>query len=69
MVSISVATNKMSFLFENIKNIYIGMYIQFLDFNNLQTAQKNLQPLVSGLPKSILIPAGKLSTTTPIAFE
>ena len=59
MVSVSVATNKMSFLFENIKNIYLGMYIQFLDFNDLQTVQKNLQPLVSGLPKSILIPAKK----------
>ena len=35
------------------------MSIQFLDFNNLEYYQKNLQPLVSGLPKSIIIPAGK----------
>ena len=33
----------------------LGVYIQFLDFNDLKVVQNNLQPLVTGLPKSILI--------------
>ena len=58
MVSNSIDTITITFAFVNDYK-YIGMYIQFLDFTNLQIAQKNLQPLVSGLPKSILIPAKK----------
>ena len=52
----SLNTNKMAFDFPDPD---LGMYIQFLDFNDLEVTQKNLQPLVSGLPKSLLIPAGK----------
>ncbi|MBR7002032.1 MAG: hypothetical protein IKI11_05185, partial [Neisseriaceae bacterium] len=52
----SLNTNKMAFDFPDPD---LGMYIQFLDFNDLEVTQKNLQPLVSGLHKSLLIPAGK----------
>ena len=36
-----------------------ALYIQYLDFNDNLIAQKNLQPLVTGVPKSMLIPGGK----------
>ena len=56
MVCNSLSADKMAF---DLPDVYVGMYIQFLDFNNLEMTQKNLQPLVSGLPKSLLVPAGK----------
>ena len=34
-----------------------ALYIQYIDYNDIDTAQKSLQPLVSGSPKSMLIPA------------
>jgi len=36
-----------------------ALYIQYLDFSDINTAQKSLQPLVTGVPKSMIIPAGK----------
>ena len=36
-----------------------GIYIQYIDYNEPEIAQKVLQPLVSGVPKSMLIPEGK----------
>lgn len=56
MVCDNIDTYKTVYNFEDLKT---GIYIQFFDFNDLQTLQKNLQPLVSGLPKSMLIPAKK----------
>ena len=36
-----------------------GLYIQYLDFSDNEVAQKSLQSLVTGMPKSMLIPNGK----------
>ena len=36
-----------------------SFYMQYLDFNDNIIAQKSLQPLVTGLPKSMIIPSGK----------
>ena len=36
-----------------------GLYIQYLDFSNIEIAQKSLQSLVTGVPKSIVLPNGK----------
>jgi len=33
-----------------------ALYIQYIDYNDIKVAQKSLQPLVSGSPKSMLIP-------------
>ena len=46
MVYNSIQTSQMSIQFST---LYAGLYIQFLDFSDLETVQKNLQPLVSGL--------------------
>ena len=59
MVCSKIDTFKMTFTLEDLKEIIVGIFIQFFDFNNLEIVQKALQPLVSGLPKSMLIPAGK----------
>jgi len=34
-----------------------ALFIQYIDYNDIDTAQKSLQALVSGSPKSMLIPA------------
>ena len=34
-----------------------ALYIQYIDYNDIDTAQKSLQALISGSPKSMLIPA------------
>ena len=36
-----------------------GLYMQYIDYAAPEIAQKVLQPLVTGLPKSMLIPQGK----------
>ena len=36
-----------------------ALYMQFIDYNDIKVAQKSLQALVSGSPKSMLIPAKK----------
>ena len=36
-----------------------ALYMQYLDYNNNLITQKSLQPLVTGVPKSIIIPSGK----------
>ena len=36
-----------------------GLYIQYIDYSSPEIAQKVLQPLVTGVPKSMLIPQGK----------
>ena len=36
-----------------------AFYFQYLDYNENEIAQKSLQPLVSGVPKSLAIPSGK----------
>ena len=36
-----------------------ALYIQYLDFSDNNIAQKSLQSLVTGVPKSIIIPSGK----------
>ena len=36
-----------------------ALYFQYLDFSDNNSAQKSLQPLVTGVPKSMIIPAGK----------
>jgi len=36
-----------------------SLYMQFIDYNDIEVAQKSLQALVSGSPKSMLIPAKK----------
>ena len=36
-----------------------GLYFQYIDYNEPEIAQKVLQPLVTGVPKSMLIPQGK----------
>ena len=36
-----------------------AIYIQYLDYNDNNLAQKSLQPLVTGVPKSMIIPGGK----------
>ena len=37
----------------------IALYIQFIDYKDIEVAQKSLQSLVTGSPKSMLIPSGK----------
>ena len=56
MVPVKIDTAKMAFKFGSLKT---GLYAQFLDFNDLKIAQQSLQPLTTGLPKSILIPQKK----------
>ena len=36
-----------------------ALYIQYLDYNDNLITQKSLQPLVTGVPKSMIIPGGK----------
>ena len=36
-----------------------AFYFQYLDFTNNNITQKSLQPLVTGVPKSMIVPAGK----------
>ena len=36
-----------------------ALYIQYLDYSDNNLAQKSLQPLVTGVPKSMIIPGGK----------
>ena len=36
-----------------------AIYFQYLDYNDNNTTQKSLQPLVTGVPKSIILPSGK----------
>jgi len=36
-----------------------ALYFQYLDYSDNIVAQKSLQPLVTGVPKSMIIPAGK----------
>ena len=36
-----------------------GLYIQYIDYSKPEIAQNVLQPLVTGVPKSMLIPEGK----------
>jgi len=36
-----------------------ALYFQYLDFSDNIVAQKSLQPLVTGIPKSMIIPSGK----------
>ena len=36
-----------------------AIYMQYLDFSDNNVAQKSLQPLITGVPKSIIIPNGK----------
>ena len=36
-----------------------SIYIQFIDYSDIEIAQKSLQSLVTGSPKSMLIPKGK----------
>ncbi len=56
MVPVKIDTAKMAFKFGSLKT---GLYVQFLDFNDLKVVQQSLQPLTTGLPKSILIPQKK----------
>ena len=56
MVPVKIDTAKMAFKFGSLKT---GLYAQFLDFNDLKVVQQSLQPLTTGLPKSILIPQKK----------
>ena len=56
MIYNNVNTYQMAFVLKDInKDIKLGLYIQFLDFNKLEVAQKVLQPMVSGIPKSFFI--------------
>ena len=59
MVCNQEEAEKMSFYLGKYTGNNLGISIQFLDFNDLEVVQKNLQPLVTGMPKSILIPEGK----------
>ena len=60
MIYNNVNTYQMAFVLKDInKDIKLGLYIQFLDFNKLEVAQKVLQPMVSGIPKSFFIPSKK----------
>ena len=36
-----------------------SLYFQYLDYSDNNIAQKSLQPLVTGVPKSIILPSGK----------
>ena len=49
---------EMSFDFEKTPK-RSGLYMQYLDYNENQITQKSLQPLVTGVPKSMIIPGGK----------
>ena len=66
MVPVKVDTPKMAFKFDTLKT---GLYAQFLDFNDLKVAQQSLQPLTTGLPKSILIPQKKIFISFSSCFE
>ena len=59
MVCTQKETEKLAFYLSKMDEQNLAINIQFLDFTDLEIVQKNLQPLVTGLPKSILIPAGK----------
>ena len=36
-----------------------AFYFQYLDYNEIEITQKSLQPLITGVPKSIILPKGK----------
>ena len=36
-----------------------SIYFQYIDFSDNNVAQKSLQPLITGVPKSMIIPSGK----------
>ena len=52
------STGKLDFDFTRTP-LRTGLYIQYIDYNYPEIAQKVLQPLVTGVPKSMLIPEGK----------
>ena len=57
MVHYNVDTNrKITFDFRKVPKRN-ALYIQYIDYNDIEVAQKSLQSLVSGSPKSMLIPA------------
>ena len=51
-------TGKVDFNFEETPQRN-ALYIQFIDYNDIEIAQKSLQALITGTPKSMLIPSGK----------
>ena len=51
-------TDKIRFDFLSVKNL-TSFSFQYLDYTNNRLAQKLIQPLVSGSPKSILLPGSK----------
>ena len=50
-----IGSDTLKFNFRDIEH-RTSLYIQYLEFNNNKVTQKLLQPLVSGSPKSILLP-------------
>lgn len=51
-------TGRMDFIFE-VSPKRSGLYFQYLDYSENDIAQKSLQSLVTGVPKSMIIPEGK----------